>query len=147
MWYVHCHAYSQLEREELHFSTYIFKYPLFITYTVIKMHQKCFPYAVNYFCKTGRKLGVLPYSIKWSDGEFPLPLHGLASDEVFCKMVGQLTGFSHERLVLQVFTCDLLINVLQAHEKGPMAKPVTKWERRQCGISILPRLCSRCSSW
>ena len=58
------------------------------------------------------KLGVLPYGIEGGDGKFPLPLHGLASDEVFCKMVGQLTGFSHENLILQVFTCYLLIDVL-----------------------------------
>lgn len=59
-----------------------------------------------------RKCGVLPYSIKGSDGKFPLPLHGLASDEVLCEMVGQLAGFSHESVILQVFTRYLLIDVL-----------------------------------
>lgn len=57
-------------------------------------------------------MDVLPYGIKGRDGIFPLPLHGLASDEVLCEMVRELTGFSHESIVLQVFTCYLLINVL-----------------------------------
>lgn len=59
-----------------------------------------------------KKLSFLPYSIKGCDGKFPLPLDGLASDEVLCKLVGQLTGLSHKSLILQVFACYLLIDVL-----------------------------------
>lgn len=73
-------------------------------------------------------MDVLPYGIKGRDGIFPLPLHGLASDEVLCEMVGELTGFSHESIILQLFTRYLLINVLEAHEKCPVTKPETKWE-------------------
>lgn len=69
------------------------------------------------------KRGVSPDSIKGSDGKLPLPLQGLASDEVLCEMVGQLAGFPHQRLVLQVLTRYLLVDVLQAHEEGPMAEP------------------------
>lgn len=59
-----------------------------------------------------RKIWVLPYGIKGRDGDFPLPLHHLVSDEVLCKMVGELAWFSHERIILQFFTRYLLINVL-----------------------------------
>lgn len=69
---------------------------------------------------------VSPYSVKGSDGKFPLLLHSLASDEVLCKMVGQLAGFPHEGLVLQVSARYLLVDVLQAHEKRPVAKPGPK---------------------
>lgn len=69
---------------------------------------------------------VSPYSVKGSDGKFPLILHSLAPDEVLCKVVGQLTGFPHEGLVLQVSACYLLVDILQAHEKRPVAKPGPK---------------------
>lgn len=75
--------------------------------------------------------GVLPYRIKGSDGKFPLPLHGLASDEVLCKVVGQLAGFPHESIVLQVFAGYLLEDVLEAHEKCPVAKPETNSGRQK----------------
>lgn len=74
---------------------------------------------------------------------FPLPLHGLASDEVLCKMVGQLAGFPHESLVLQVPACYLLIDVLQAHEERPVAKPaanetgLTAWLTTKCNGTSL----------
>lgn len=75
--------------------------------------------------------GVLPYGIKGSDGMFPLPLHGLASDEILCKVVRQLAGFPHESVVLQVFTGYLLVDVLEAHEKSPVAKPETSSGRQK----------------
>lgn len=68
----------------------------------------------------------LPYRVEGSDGAFPLPLHGLPSDEELGKMVGQLTWFSHQSLVLEVFPGDLLIDILQAHEKCAVAKSDTK---------------------
>jgi len=77
-------------------------------------------------CVFKNKRGASPDSVKGRDGKLPLPLRGLASDEVLCEVVGQLTGFPHERLVLQVPTRYLLVDVLQAHEKRPVAKPRTE---------------------
>lgn len=88
---------------------------LFITciYIVIRLSQKCkshhFLSLVHYICN---KLDVSPYSIKGSDGKIPLPFRGLASDKVLRKMVGQLTGFSHESIIFQIFAGYLLIDVL-----------------------------------
>lgn len=55
--------------------------------------------------KTEIIIDVLPYGIEGRDGNLPFPLHSLASDEVFGKVVGELTGFSHESFILKVFAC------------------------------------------
>ena len=63
-------------------------------------------------CDTVMKAAVSPYGVKVSDGKLPLSLHGLASDDVLRKVVGQLTGLSHESLILQLFAGYLLVDVL-----------------------------------
>ncbi len=38
-------------------------------------------------------------------------------------MVGQFTGLPHERLILQLFSSDLLIDALQAHHERAVTEP------------------------
>lgn len=64
-----------------------------------------------------------PDSIKGGDGALPLPLFSLGSNEVFRKVVGEFAGFPHEGFILQVFTCYLLVNVLEANEECPVTEP------------------------
>ena len=73
--------------------------------------------------------GLLPDSIERGDWTCPSSLRGLASDEVLTEVVGKFTGFPHQSLVLHISTRYLLIDVLKAHEEGPMAKAKIKSER------------------
>lgn len=67
--------------------------------------------------------GVLPNSIEGGDWLCPVSLHGLASEKVLSKVIGQFTGLPHQSPVLHLFTCYFLIDVLQAHKERPMTKP------------------------
>lgn len=73
----------------------------------------------------------LPDGVEGRDGDLPLPLDSLGSDEVFCKVVGEFAGFPHEGFVLQVFACYLLVNVLKANEERPVTEPAGENKREE----------------
>ncbi len=75
------------------------------------------------FCLKCMRSRVSPYSIQGSDGCSPASRSSLFSDEELSEMVGQFTGLPHERLILQLFSSDLLIDALQAHHERAVTEP------------------------
>lgn len=66
----------------------------------------------------------LPNGVERSDGCPPASFCSLLPNQVLSKVVGQLTRLPHQGFILKVFSCNLLVDVLQTHQESAMTKAV-----------------------
>lgn len=95
--------------------------------------------------RAGAPVARLPHGVQPPDGRGPAPPRRLQPDQVLRILVGEDAGLAHQTLVSQLSARQLLVNGLQAQQKGTVAKPAVRALRLRPPLQVACPSTARCS--